>query len=101
MGVSLTKPLPKRILVSEVAVCCFADDCWRLQAEALPFQTAVNAPAQDGRPFGLELGPQVWISLGGRDLHRKGHQQQAPLHGLIYGIEPWLVIAGDEQLEGG
>ena len=66
---------------------------------ALPFEAAVDHPAQDRRPLGLELVGQVRVALLGAGFDGERDQQQAPAHGLIDVVEARLVVAGDQQLE--
>src|SRR2546423_5894327 len=56
-------PFANDVLVLEILVGHVADDGRRRQPELLPFEAAVDAPPQDGRPFGLELLRQVWVAL--------------------------------------
>ena len=55
---AVVEPLLQGVLVREVAVGRGAHGLRRRQADALPFETAVEAPAQNGRPLGFELARQ-------------------------------------------
>jgi hypothetical protein len=51
------------VLVGEVVFGGVAHDRGRRQAVPLPFQAAIDAPAQDRRPFGLEFVGQLRVAL--------------------------------------
>src|SRR5262249_13382789 len=40
-------------------------------------------------------------AFGEWNLHRERHQQEASPHGFVHGVQAWLMVAGDEELEGG
>ena len=58
------------VLIVEIGGGGFGDDGGRLQADALPGQAAVDAPAQDSGRFGHELGGQLGVALVRRDFAR-------------------------------
>ena len=96
---AVVEPLLQRVLGGEIFLGRVMHDRGRREADPLPLQAALDAPAQDCRPLGLELLSQSRVALGRRNLHRERHQQQAPAHGLVHAGQPRLVVAADEQLE--
>src|SRR6266699_1340509 len=95
------QPLAKRVLVFEVAAGRVADDVGRVEADAFPFQGAVDAPSQDGPAFLLpELVGQVRVAFVFWDLDGERDEQEAAAHGFVDVVESRFVISDDEQFEG-
>src|SRR5258707_11048026 len=68
------QPFSENVLIIEVAFRGFGHEVWRRQSDSSPFSATIEAPAQNCRPFALELFRQVGIALFRRNLNDERNQ---------------------------
>ena len=78
---ALVEPLAKGVLIVEVLGRRLGDDRRPDEAVRLPVEAALDHPAQDARPLGLQLLLELLVGRGG--LRVKGIDVEAPLRRVV------------------
>ena len=94
-------PAREAVFVCDVISGGVENGGWRVEADALPFEAAVDGPLQDAGPFLAQLIGEVAIALVGRDCNGERDQVDAPSDCLIDAGKRRPVVSGIISLKCG